>query len=287
MTGNSRRLLLQAALAENGRALTAWREWLSRVDWERNAIDHGSFSLLPLVYHNLTRKDPAGVDSDPEMRQKNGDGLGRLRGIYRRSWVVNETNLRSVGSALQRLGKEGISCLLPDGAALAMRFYPHPACRPVVTQTLWIETGPAASALLFLEQVGWRVATRLPLFMADIRNRARRLWPLRDENGFLLLLRLRSRTGQDSWQASDVETLLVAGGAGNVLAPAGQLLELGRQARHGSPDLRPSLLADAACLIRSAQPRIDWPRVRRDRAVMTLMRQLVLIDPEWEERWRE
>lgn len=267
-------LLFQAGWAIGEKAVAAWREWLVRVDWLHNEIDPGSYTLLPLVYHNLTRGG-AGESALPES-QVAELGLGRLRGIYRRAWVVSETHLRRIGSALALLGRAGISVVLPDGAALALRFYPLPACRPIPRQTLWLPSRQIRVAVGLLRGAGWRVATRLPAWLAALRNRSRGLWPLVDDQGCLLLLQAIPRSGL----VLPTETLPVGEGVARVLAPTTQLLELGRQARRVPAEARVPMLADAACLVRVAGNLVDWSRVRCDRATTRLLRQLALVEDD-------
>lgn len=243
------RLLLRAALGEGENARFAWREWRQAVNWPFCEVDAGSYSLLPLVFHGLSGSDGPG---------REGLGLGRLRGIYRHSWVANEGNFRALGSALALLEKERLKTLLPDGAALALRYYPHSACRPVVRQSLWLEPGQLRRGVELLRRANWRVLTRLPLPLAMGRNLVRRRWLLAQDGCRLDVTAWRPR------YAGRVERMPIPIGAGRgqVLDPTGQYVELSGRIRRASAGDSPLLLADLAWLIRSAGTRIDWTEIR-------------------------
>jgi len=259
------RLLLRAALGEGENARAAWREWRQAVSWPLCEVDAGSYSLLPLVFHGLSGFDgPGGEDL----------GLGRLRGIYRHSWVANEGSSRALGSALALLEEARQKTLLPDGAALALRYYPHSACRPVVRQSLWLEPGQLRRGVELLRRANWRVLTRLPQPLAAGRNLVRRRW---------LLAQGGCRLDVSAWRpgfAGWVERmpLPIGAGHGRVLDPTGQCLELSWHIRRASSADLPLLLADWAWLIRSAGTRIDWTEIRPESGVERLMAWLSAFD---------
>jgi hypothetical protein len=268
-------LLLKAALLRKESALAAWREWVELTDLEHAYIDPGSYMLLPLIYSNLTY----GVSAV----ENNSLALERLRGIYRHTWVANETNFRSLGAALKLLADAGIPVLLPDGAALAQRIFKHHACRPVGSQTLWVRAGQALATLRCLQQLGWQAATRLPLPIAAMRNMARRLWPMHDGNGFILFLsgRLWSARERVLWAAT--KTMLIGVGQGLVLNPTEQLLSISMIASCARPGMALPFLADAAQLIRSSGPAMDWVRINSQPAARALVRQVSTISEELKE----
>jgi hypothetical protein len=271
----SRALLLKAALLQGEHSLSAWREWVELNDLEHAHITPGSYMLLPLIYSNLT----CGVSAV----ENNSLSLDRLRGIYRHTWVANEANFRSLGAALKLLAAACIPVLLPDGAALALRFYRYHACRPVRNQTVWVRENQALAATRCLQKAGWQVLTRLPVPLAAIRNVARRAWPLRDESGHVLFVRGRywSDREQALWAAA--KPLQVGAGHGLALNLIEQFLYLSTQASRAEPGLALPFLADAAQLLRSSAAAMDWTRIQHQATAKALIRQLSMISEDLKE----
>ena len=273
----SQELLLQAALRHGNQALVAWREWLALTDLEHKPIEPGSNALLSLIYGNLTMGASASVDK--------GEGaviplLGRLRGIYRRTWYANETYFRAVGAVLMRLADAGILVLLPNGAALALRFYKQHAFRPVGNPVVWVRAGQALAAVRSLRQVGWQMTTRLPTPVAALRNLARRVWPLRDGSGHVLLVHGRSWSERERALWSAAVPLSVGAGHGLALNPTEQLLLISAQASCARPGLALSFLADAAQVIRSSGAAIDWDRINNQATAQAFVHQVTAISED-------
>lgn len=232
----SQDLLLQAALRSGAAALAAWRAWLALNDLEHMHLDADSNALLPLLYSSLSGDDLAEIPH-----------LGRLRGVYRRTWVANEMCFRAVGAGLARLAEADIPTLLPDGAGLALRFYAQHAQRPVAGQTVWVRAEQATAAVGCLAGAGWRPATRLPPRLTALRNRLRGAWPLGDGAGHVLIVlgRKWSEGEQALWAVA--VPLSVGGAATLALAPADQLVYVGAPA----PGPRLRALADAEMIRRA------------------------------------
>jgi len=232
----SQDLLLQAALRSGAPALAAWRTWLALNDLEHTHLDPDSNALLPLIYTSLSGGEAAEVPH-----------LGRLRGVYRRTWVANEMCFRAVGAGLARLAEADIPTLLPDGAGLALRFYEQHAQRPVGGQTVWVRAEQAQAAVRCLAGAGWRPVTRLPARLTALRNRLRGAWLLRDGAGHVLIVLARkwSAGEQALWAAA--APLSVGGTAILALAPADQLVYVGAPA----PGPRLRALADAEMIRRA------------------------------------
>lgn len=293
-------LLLKAALLRGELSLAAWREWVEFNDLELAPIDPGSYMLLPLIYSNLTcgGSDEGKLQGDaswmPSAREEDGEGkqigdenksraLVRLRGIYRHTWADNETGFRLLGCALKLLADAGIPTLLPDGAALALRFYRSHACRPVRIQTVWVRVDQVLEAARRLRKAGWQAVTRLPASLAAMRNRVRRAWPLRDEIGHLVFLRGRSWSDRERamWAAS--KPLQVGAGHGLALNPTEQFLYLSAQASRARSGPAPSFLADAAQLLRTSGAVMDWSGIQRQATARALIRQVSMISEELKE----
>lgn len=91
--------LLTAAFLDHPDAMAAWQRWSGAIDWDEH-LDHNSFSLLPLVYRNLSR---LGVD-DPL--------FPRLKGITRQAWLANQRFAVELGPLLAALADDGVELLL-------------------------------------------------------------------------------------------------------------------------------------------------------------------------------
>ena len=296
----SQEMLLKAALLQGESSLAAWREWVVLTDWEHTHIDPGSYALLPLIYSNLTcgvsdegklqgeaSRMPAGGEEDGKGKkigvENKSLALDRLRGIYRHTWAANETGFRSVGGALKLLADAGIPTLLPDGAALALRFYGSHACRPVRSQTVWVRADRALEAARRLRKAGWQSVTRLPASLAAVRNTVRRAWPLRDEIGHVLFLRGRSWSDRERaiWAAS--RPIQVGAGHGLALNPTEQFLYLSARASRARSGLALPFLADAAQLLRSSGAAMDWSCIQHQATARALIRQVSMISEELKE----
>jgi hypothetical protein len=104
-------LLLRAALGDGDEAQVAWEAWRAATDFDR--LDGGSYRLLPLLYRNLER---LGVGEE-------GTDLGRLRGIYRRTWYKNRIAIAHLAGLIGHLDAAGIPTMVLKGAALTTLYY--------------------------------------------------------------------------------------------------------------------------------------------------------------------
>jgi hypothetical protein len=140
----NQRLLLAAALLPSVPALAAWRAWRTQVDIEHTHLDSGSYHLLPLAWRNLH----ALAEDDPLM--------GRLRGIRRRTWYVNQRLLAAASQATQTLAGAGIEALLLDGAAVMAGYDQAPGVHMLDAVTLLVRPQQAAHSLRTLTDAGWQ-----------------------------------------------------------------------------------------------------------------------------------
>ena len=101
-------LALRAALLPGPLAHEVFAEWRELVDFD--ATDAPMYRLLPLIYRNLE----AQLESDPV--------LGRMRGIYRRTRVLNAIQIEGGGRAIVALGERDIPTMLLKGAAMIARW---------------------------------------------------------------------------------------------------------------------------------------------------------------------
>ena len=142
---SEQRLLLDAGLLDDDRAVTAFRTWRKTVSLDAE-FHYGSLRLLPLVYHNMQRR---GI-GDPLM--------GRLKGVYRRAWYETHQLFHRVQPPVAQLAAAGIDMLLLKGAALVLSYYQNHALRPMADVDLVIPRTRLDEALSILARLGWRFA---------------------------------------------------------------------------------------------------------------------------------
>lgn len=137
-------LLLSAALGTGAEAAHAYAEWRACVDIE--ALDGGSFRLLPLLYRNLERQGFAGDDPS----------IGRLKGVYRLSWVRNRTALARVQVLHGLLTEAGIEAQLIKGTALILGHYRDYGVRWMDDCDIFVRPEQAVRAIQVFRNAGWQ-----------------------------------------------------------------------------------------------------------------------------------
>lgn len=137
-------LALRAAVLPGPRAYEAFAEWRQLVEFD--AADAATYRLLPLIYRNLE----ALLGSDPV--------LGRLRGIYRRTWVLNAIQIQGGERAIAALGERGIPTMLLKGAAMIARWTGDSGVRMMADFDLLVPRERALEAVSCLLEAGWRPA---------------------------------------------------------------------------------------------------------------------------------
>jgi hypothetical protein len=134
--------LLKAAFFEEERALEAWENWKRDADIEK--IDSGSQRLMPLVYNNLRNlKTDAGM-------------LLRLKGVYKKTWFLNQLILHNAAQIAQKMREAGISFLFFKGLALILVYYPDPGLRPMTDIDVMVPWEKAELAGDLLKTLGYR-----------------------------------------------------------------------------------------------------------------------------------
>jgi hypothetical protein len=135
-------LLLQAALLRDPFSSSAWDAWLSETDGLDNC-DWSTHRILPLVYRTLA----AGDGPQPEIE--------RLKGLYRRSWYLNQRHLREAGHIVAAMNTAGIETIVLKGASLIARYYDDPGVRPMGDLDVLVHQGDAPRAMQVLIGEGW------------------------------------------------------------------------------------------------------------------------------------
>ena len=160
-------LLLRAALSPPSEGAGAWARASRGVDV--GALDASSHDLLPLLYRTLAA---AGVE-DP--------WLGRLKGVYRRTWYSNQLLVRRAGEALGALRSDGVDAMLLGGAAVGLLHYRELGARPMSDTSIAVRPASAGRARRVLSGAGWDArpvssgdddlwAASVPLDFPDVRT---------------------------------------------------------------------------------------------------------------------
>jgi hypothetical protein len=137
------RLLLEAGLFDDRRAIDAFHAWRDRVRLEDD-FSPATMRLLPLVYHNLHE---LGV-SDPLMH--------RLKGVYRHSWYRTHRLLHAAEPVIAALAAADIPVLMTKGVPLAFTYYRNPALRPMADVDVVVPEVRLDAALGIMATLGWR-----------------------------------------------------------------------------------------------------------------------------------
>ena len=248
-------LLLRACLFEAEAGLQAWRQWQAQVDFE-GPMDGGSYRLLPLLYGNLRR---LGVN-EPVM--------GRLKGIYRRTWYKNQMLFHTAADVLRLLHQSGIETMVLKGAALTKLYYGDNGLRSMNDFDVLIPTAKRREAIDLLTQSGWR-----PLY-SSIERLSDAVLDLRHAYGFrnaegrefdlhwhVLADCLSAGADDDFWhnamplRLEDVQT--------RTLDATDHLLHVCAHGEAWNPTPPIRWVADALTILQRTPTPIDWARFVR------------------------
>jgi len=243
--------LLQAAILPEQPALDAWRKWRDSVDIE--ALDPESHHLLSTLYPNLVRH---GVE-DTQMK--------RLKGVYRRTWYVNQLLARSFVKVFEALHEEGIRPLVIGEMALVSTVYSDYGHRPIYRLDLFVPCSQTLAALNSLQRLGWMNSYRLrpgerlwqtplPLWRATSPNDALCV-PIYLHNH---LFRAEPQSYTDERLSVDAISTEIGNFPALVLSQIDQLLYLSLQNNRQAEQRPIYWLADTAALVNALSEEARW-----------------------------
>lgn len=244
-------LLLRAALLDGAGATGAWERW--RTGGDLDDVDPLSYAMLPLAAKNLLR---LGCD-DPE--------LGRLKGIYRRTWYNNRVLLHAAAGAVQAFQERGIPALLLKGAPLLLLHYRDAGLRVMSDVDLLVQPADAPGAVAVLGELGWTAGQRL---REPLRETFEMVHGAPFDGGAGKAIDLHSHAleeccyaGADDafWAASRALTL--EGVETRTLSATDLLLQVCIHGSRGAPARVIHWIADAMALIRDPVEAVDWDRL--------------------------
>lgn len=247
------RLLLRAALGPPAVASEAWREWRHRVEFD--AIDSASQRLLPL----LARREGV-IPRDDAVS-------GRVRGLYRRTWVRNQSLWEAVRPAVEALAQGRIPLLLLGEAAL-VGLSGDAGTRSIQTLTMAVEPRRRAEAVQVLKRLGWR--PRLVGVRRRLRWRLRpsgESWSFTGPGDAAAAQPLRLCLGAP-WAVADpmawqgAQPMVVAGTVRQLQDPGDLLLQLTLEGARPCQRLSPQWIADGLQVLRHADPEAVAARIQ-------------------------
>jgi hypothetical protein len=239
-------LVLHAALdRDDEQARAAWGRWRRGVDFDD--VDYGSTRLLPLVYRRL------GADAfDAEV-------VGRLKGLYRRSWSRNQLLFKRAAEAIELLEAVGIETLVTKGASLALLFYGDVGVRPMDDVDVLVPIERTGEAISALATAGWSPDKEDPATWAQVHHSLGFAGPREGEVDLHWFSLWQPASDRELWAAS--VPMELAGTGTRAPSAADQLL---LACVHGTPwsPLPPfRWIADAVTVIRTGGEQLDWGRL--------------------------
>ena len=246
------KLLLRAALLDGERAITAWRSLRPELD-----LDEPEFAeqrLLPLVYRQLDRN---GVD-DPD--------LPRLRGLYRRTWYVNQLLLDRTKRALEVVQEADADPLLVSSWELPALHYADLGLRAVGRLALLIRPELVPPAARALSEAGW--SGPLDPSESFLRSRHNAVYEAQNGDACAVYWRLFHEytepgriDAEDLWEpAAD---FVLGDVPARALGGADELLNVLIAGARVNPWPSLSWIADAMAVLRSTDTEVDWGRLLR------------------------
>jgi hypothetical protein len=237
-------LLVRAAVLSGAPAEDAWERWC--LGASQQEIADGEVRLLAAAYKGL------------EERGADGPMVEVARGIYRRTWYVNQLAVARNALIVARLAEAGIPVLMLKGFPLAVRHYGDLGARPMEDLDLLVPpdlVGDAAEALRSLDfapGAGAPGAASLLGKEIEVRRGDREVVELK---AFALV---ESADDADLWEGS--EGFALRDVEARSPCAADHLLLVGAHGQRWNAVQPVSWIVDAATLVRSPDGALDWSR---------------------------
>lgn len=238
--------LLRAGLWEGERALAAWAEW-RRAEPDLDDIEKGSHRLLPLVYRNLGPQ----LADDPD--------IGRLKGIYRRSWTQNQLGLRIGRQGIDALQGAGLEVVALKGAALLGSAYHDRGARPMGDVDLAVRPERVPEAVEALREAGFTPNEKNAARLLAVHHSQAFRHPEGQEVDLHRGMLWQPALDEDFWQGS-IEAE-VAGATVRILNPADQLVHVCVHGAAWNPIPPIRWAADAYRVVKASGEELDWERL--------------------------
>jgi Uncharacterised nucleotidyltransferase len=245
-------LLLRAALLDGERAIAAWGSVRPELD-----LDDPEFveqRLLPLVYRQLDRN---GIDDRD---------LPRLRGIYRRTWYVNQLLLDRTKRALEVVREADADPLVVGSWELPALYYGDFGLRAVPRLSLLVRPELVSRAARALSEAGW--SGPLDPSESFLRSRHNAVYQAQNGDACAVYWRLFHEytepgriDAEDLWEpAAD---FVLGDVPARALGRADELLNVLIAGARVNPWPSLNWIADAVAVLRWSDAEVDWGRVLR------------------------
>jgi putative nucleotidyltransferase-like protein len=242
-------LLLQAALASDERARSAWAGARSRLDLP--ALEAGCFDVLPLLHRRLR-----------DWGEPDETLIARLKGIYRKVWYANQLLFEQFREPFAALREAGIVPLVFGSGALAPTVYDELGLRRVLYFEALVPPEAVRQALETLRAAGLKLETpaaeverRRPLVLTTPRGQ---VLSLHDEVPVDILLP-GGRAGSAAALLSTARDADLHGVAAQVPGPTESLLLACATGPRGGRLVAVDWIVDSATL--AGHGGVDWERV--------------------------
>ena len=245
-------LALRAGLLPGADAAEAFAAWRRLVDFD--ATDAPAYRLLPLIYRNLEGR----LGEDPV--------LGRMRGVYRRTWVLNAITLGEGRGAVAALEAASIPTMILKGAAMVARWTGDSGVRMMADFDVLVPRERALEATALLLEQGWRPAIDRASPLREDDLDAEHAIALRSEGGGELDLHWRALlhggdqvSGEELWNRA--ETVELDGVTTRAPSAEDHVHQACSHATTWTAAGRVDWIADSALIVERTGPAFDWRRV--------------------------
>lgn len=250
--------LLRATLDDDDAAIGAWRAWRARA-----SLDHtlGIAEIAPMLSENLTRLGVDDVD------------MGRIKGIRRRAWYVNELLVRNTTTMLADLSQSGIVPVLLGDVPAAARAAETRSVRPVRSVDVCVQPDEVTRAAAIVARHGWTGNGR-PITPRHIDQRT---WQrFRIDPGRALFLHWRPLPqGCSRLVAPETDEafgrVALNGTEMATLSPTAQLLRCWARTGDPFPGHQLRTLCDTADILERCSGKVDWARLWTECARLDLV----------------
>jgi hypothetical protein len=248
--------LLAATVGRGDHARRSWQAWRARASVD-DAVGFGA--VAPMLSENLHRLRVADAET------------GRVDGIRRRAWYLNQLLTGLAATAVDALRREGCEPVLLGELPAAVRAAGAGAVRPAHAIDLCVRPDDAVRAADVLVGLGWEPGRPGPI---TERQLAERTWlRFRMEPRRTLFLHWRAMPqGCSRLVADDARGCVALNGAEVATqSPTAQLLRLWARTGDPRPGHQLRTICDTADIVERCAGEIDWDRLWSDCARLELI----------------
>jgi len=247
--------LLKVIVGPEDQLIENWQRWQRELDLDD--VDHGSYRILPMLYHVLRKQGVTGPD------------LQRYHGVARKTWYTNRLKFHRIEKLLEQMHAEGTEVAVLKGVPISHLYYPDPGLRPMDDVDILVSESKSVTAIDWFLDRGWKSVYELSRkSLTKFLIRKEHSADLRDDDGFsvdlhwqVLTFRMPPAVGQEMWDA--MRPVKIGSVMTQTLCATDHLLHI---CAHGNawnavPPLR--WIVDAHLILKRDGANIDWKRFVR------------------------